>query len=184
MLVVGTLRLWKQHKCENLELNTGRNWGDMCVIIKISFLIIYIFLISYVCNYFFSQTIWSIWRIQEAGGRGGEFYPPLTQLGSNCFHSPLCRRPWAVGAKLWPCYNRIRAINDRVIMRLQYTRVWELSRLTWGNEVDVSSHPMHSYFQMSIPDLAITWTDCNLWIAVSCVIFNPLYWNLVSKLMN
>ena len=36
---------------------TGGGGKNMCVIIVISFLIFYIFLISYVCNYFFSHTI-------------------------------------------------------------------------------------------------------------------------------
>ena len=38
-----------------------------------------------------------------------------------------------MGAKPQPCYNRIRAINDGVIMRLQRTEMFEALHLSFNN---------------------------------------------------
>ena len=38
-------------------------------------------------------------------------------------------------------------------------------------------------WQMTIPDLLINCIDHHLWLAVLCIIFNPLYWNVVCSLI-
>jgi len=39
-------------------------------------------------------------------------------------------------------------------------------------------------WQMMIPELFINFVDCHLWFAVLCILFNPLYWNLVRLFLN
>jgi len=38
-------------------------------------------------------------------------------------------------------------------------------------------------FQMTIPNLLINCIDHRLWFAILCIIFNPLYWNVVCLLI-
>ena len=59
-----------------------------CVMIITSLLNSEIFLILFFIIHF--PILFNLGKIQKAGG---DFYPPLTQLGSNCFHSPCVDAP-------------------------------------------------------------------------------------------
>lgn len=34
---------------------------------------------------------------------------------------------------------------------------------------------------MEFPELTVQWTDCNLWTTAFCIIFNPVFWNVVAR---
>ena len=95
-----------------------------------------------------------------------------------------------MGAKLQPCYNRIRAINDRVIMRLQvyYTNNQQLHLFELQQPVGIHFSLFDFMQALSATDLSLVEFACEtidpslVFGADSCALEQSVLLSLIQQL--